>query len=101
VQERPTMYGLIVKLLTNPGQRQALLPLLLEGVNDIPGLKSFVVALDPTSPDALFVTEVWESKAHHQASFALPVVRDSIKKAEALMAGMELQLETEPVGGKF
>jgi quinol monooxygenase YgiN len=95
------VYGLIVKLLATPGQRDALVPLLLEGVNDIPGLKSFVVALDPTNPDALYVTEVWESKAHHQASFALLVVRDSIAKAEPLMAGMELQLETVPVGGKY
>jgi quinol monooxygenase YgiN len=95
------MYGLIVKLIATPGQRHALVPLLLEGVNDIPGLKSFVVALDPSHADGLLVTEVWESKAHHQASFGLPVVRESIQKAETLMAAMDWQLETEPVGGKF
>jgi len=34
----------------------------------MPGCLSYVVAADATELDALWVTEVWESQASHQAS---------------------------------
>ena len=41
----------------------------------MPGCFSYVVAADPAEPDALWVTEVWESQASHQASLQLPAVQ--------------------------
>jgi quinol monooxygenase YgiN len=70
------MYGLIGKLNAVPGQRDAQATILLEGAEAMPGCLSYVIATDPADPDALWVTEVWDSPASHQAS-----------------------LETAPIGG--
>ncbi|WP_363102327.1 antibiotic biosynthesis monooxygenase [Halothiobacillus sp. 15-55-196] len=47
------MYGLIGKMKTMPGQRDALISILLDGVSGMPGCHSYIVAQDPTDPDAI------------------------------------------------
>ena len=41
------MYGLIGKMRTQPGQRDALIAILLAGTGGMPGCLSYVVAKDP------------------------------------------------------
>ena len=72
------MYGLIGKMLATPGNRDALAAILLQGIAGMPGCLSYIVAQDPTNPDALWVTEVWTGQAEHQASLTLPSVRAAI-----------------------
>ena len=93
------MYGSIGTMTAKPGQRDALVAVLLDGVSGMPGCLSYVVAHDPADADAIWITEVWESKEHHEASLALPSVRDAIAKGMPLIAGMEQHAVTEPVGG--
>lgn len=93
------MYGLIGKMLAKPGQRQALVDLLLAGTQDMPGCLSYVVALDQTDPNAIWITEVWDRPASHQASLKLPAVQQAIAKARPLIAGFGERFETRPVGG--
>ena len=69
-----SMYGLIGKMTATPGNRDALAAALLEGLNDMPGCLSYIVAEDPEDADALWITEVWDSPDSHQASLALPQV---------------------------
>ena len=59
------MYGLIGKMKVTPGQRDALIALLLGGVSDMPGCLSYVVAQDPADADIVWITEVWDSQASH------------------------------------
>lgn len=92
------MYGLIGKLTAVAGQRDALAAILLEGT-PMPGCLSYVIATDPAEPDALWVTEVWDSPASHQASIALPGVKAAIAKGRALIAGFSNRVETVPIGG--
>lgn len=93
------MYGLIGKMTTTPGRREEFLAILLEGVHDMPGCLSYVVAKDSTDEDALWITEVWESQASHQASLQLPAVRDAIARGRSMIAGFSDRHETVPVGG--
>lgn len=93
------MYGLIGKIDAVPGQRDALTAILLEGAGRLPGCRSYVVAKDAEDADALWVTEVWESQESHQASLALPAVREAIGKGRPLIAGFSARTVTEPVGG--
>ncbi|HPF62855.1 MAG: antibiotic biosynthesis monooxygenase [Gemmatimonadetes bacterium] len=93
------MHGLIGKMRAVPGQRDALIAILLEGVAGMPGCLSYVVARDPADADAIWITEVWDSPASHQASLALPAVRDAIARGRPLIAGFEQHVTTEPVGG--
>jgi len=93
------MYGLIGKMLTTPGQRDALITILLEGTGEMPGCLSYIIAKDPVDPNALWITEVWDSQASHQASLSMPSVQQAIAKGRPLIAGFGDRFETEPVGG--
>jgi quinol monooxygenase YgiN len=93
------MYGLIGKMTSKPGQRDALLGLLLQGTRDMPGCLSCIIARDTRDEDAVWITEVWEDEASHHDSLQLPSVRDAIAKAMPLIAGFEPAAITEPVGG--
>jgi len=94
------MYGLIGKMTAKPGKRDELAAILVEGVAGIPGCLSYVVAKDAADADALWVTEVWEDRASHEASLGLPSVGEAIARGRPLIDGFGPErFETEPVGG--
>lgn len=93
------MYGLIGKMKAVAGQREALIGILLEGTQDMPGCLSYVVARDTSDPDGIWITEVWNSRESHAASLKLPAVQDAISRGRPLIAGFGERFETEPVGG--
>lgn len=93
------MHGLIGKLIAVPGQRDALVAILLEGVHKMPGCLSYVVAEDPADANGIWITEVWESAEHHKASLTLPSVREAIARGRPLIAGFDASTVTSPVGG--
>lgn len=97
--EESLMHGLIGKMRAAAGQRDALIAILLEGIGAMPGCLSYVVARDPADADAIWITEIWDSKASHVASLQLPAVRAAIARARPLIAGFDRGVETEPVGG--
>ncbi len=94
------MFGLIAKIKTARGQRDALVAILVEGTAAMPGCLSYVVANDVADSDAIWVTEVWASRESHRASLSLPAVQQAIAKGKSLIAGFGERFETEPVGGQ-
>ncbi|MEO6519029.1 MAG: putative quinol monooxygenase [Pseudoxanthomonas sp.] len=94
------MYGLIGKMKIVPGQRDALISILIDGVSGMPGCLSYIVAQDPTDADAIWVTEAWESKESHQASLSLPSVQQAISRGRPLITGFGERFETTPIGGQ-
>jgi len=93
------MYGLIGKMTATPGQRDALIAILLDGVADMPGCLSYIVAKDLDDGDSIWITEVWESQEHHVASLALPIVQQAITLGKPLIADFGDSIVTMPVGG--
>jgi quinol monooxygenase YgiN len=81
------------------GSRDELAGILLEGTGAMPGCLAYVVATDPAEPDALWITEVWDSEASHQASLTLPSVQAAIARGRPLIAGFSNRVETVPIGG--
>ena len=96
------MYGLQGKLIAKPGQRDALIALLLEntGGEGMPGCRLYVVSEIAEEPDAISIVEVWDDKAAHDASLQLESVRSVIAKGRPLIAGMGESVELRPVGGQ-
>lgn len=86
-------------MIAAPGKRDALIEILLEGQAELPGCLSYIVARDPENENAIWITEVWESQARHQASLSLPSVQQAIERGKPLIAGFGERFETEPVGG--
>lgn len=99
MDETQAMHGLIGRMRAQPGQRDALIAILLEGTSGMPGCLSYVVAKDPVEADAIWITEVWDSRASHDASLQLPAVRNAIRRGRPLIAGFDHGQETVPVGG--
>jgi len=93
------MYGLIGKMNAVPGQRDALAAILLDGTKAMPGCLSYVIARDPADDSALWITEVWDSQASHNASLSLPLVQAAIAKGRPMIAGFSNRVETVPLGG--
>lgn len=94
------MYGLISKIKANAAQRDALIALLLDASAAMAGCLNYVVARDATDGDAIWITEVWDSRASHRASLSLPAVQQAIAKGRPLIAGFGERFETEPAGGR-
>ncbi|MDX2154723.1 MAG: putative quinol monooxygenase [Bryobacteraceae bacterium] len=93
------MFGLIGKMTAVSGGRDELISILLEGTGSMPGCRSYVVARDAADENALWVTEVWDSKEQHRASLSLPAVKAAIAKGRPLIAAFGPSYETVPVGG--
>ena len=93
------MYGLIGRIETKPGAAAELASILVEGVAGMPGCLSYVVARDVEDPDSLWVTEVWDSQASHEASLSLPSVQEAISRGRPLITAFVDRFVTRPVGG--
>ena len=93
------MFGLIGKMIAAPGQREALIAVLLDGTQDMPGCLSYIVARDAKDENAIWISEVWDSKDSHAASLKLPSVQAAIAKGKPMIAGFGDYVTTEPVGG--
>jgi quinol monooxygenase YgiN len=93
------MYGLISKIRVAPGQRDKLATLLIASSSGMQGCLSYIIAADVSNPDALWVTEVWDSPSSHRASLSSPAVQQAIAVAKPIIAGFAERFETEPLGG--
>jgi quinol monooxygenase YgiN len=93
------MFGLIGRMMAVPGQRDALIAILLESTQQMPGCKSYVIARDPKDADAVWVTEVWADAESHRASLELPEVQRAIARAKPLIVSFAEYHITDPVGG--
>jgi quinol monooxygenase YgiN len=99
LQGASEMYGLIVKMTIVPGKREEMIRVLRESAADMPGCFSYVVAKDAVDENVIWVTEVWDSAASHDASLALPQVKNAIPQAKPLVANFERIAVTNPVWG--
>jgi quinol monooxygenase YgiN len=98
-KEAKKMYGLIGKMNSVEGKRDELIAVLLQGTRGMPGCLSYIIAKDPADANGIWVTEVWEDEASHNASLSLPAVRQAIAKGKPLIAKFDQGVTTEPVGG--
>ena len=96
------MFAMYDKVVAKPGQRDAMVEILLEASRLLTPLESchlYIVNVVPAEPDAIWVTELWSSEADHDASLQMPSVLAVIARAKPLVAGFE-GIRLVPVGGK-
>lgn len=86
---------------TVSGRRDDVVEILLSGVNGLSkvGCHLYVVSVDESDPDVVWVYEMWESKQHHAASLQLPATREAIRAAMPMLTGEFSASETSGVGG--
>ena len=96
-------FGLYAKFTARPGHRDALVEQLLgaaELVGNAPGCELYLINTSPIEADAVWVTEVWRSRAEHEASLSISGVRELIQRTMPLLAGTPKRIDVLPVGGK-
>jgi quinol monooxygenase YgiN len=91
-------YGVVSQILAAPGRRNELVAVLLEGARNMPGCRAYLVAGDVAHEEAIWVTEVWDSRDAHARAVASPAVRAAIAKGAPLIAGFASHAETTPLG---
>jgi quinol monooxygenase YgiN len=94
-------YGLSGKMKTRPGQRDAVVDLLLRDVGELKavGCDLYVVSISQEHPDVVWIHEVWATKDAHDASLKLPTVKQAIAEAMPLLTGEFEHVELSVVGG--
>ena len=93
------MWGFIGKVTLLPGKREEMIGILKESAADMPGCLSYIVAKDVGDENTIWVTEVWDSVASHDASLSSPAVKNAIPRGKALVSNFERIAVTSPVWG--
>jgi len=96
-QEATGVWGMIARITLLPGKRDDMIEILKESATDMPGCFSYVVAKDGADENTIWVTEVWDSVASHDASLTLPAVKNAIPRAKAIVSTFERIAVTSPV----
>ncbi len=91
------MWGMIARITSAPGKREEMIAILEKSAAGMVGCLSYVVAKDAGNDVMIWVTEVWDSQASHDASLSLPRVQDAVARAKEIVAGFERIAVTEPV----
>lgn len=97
MEEADPQYGLLGQMMAQPGQRAALVAILSDGIDEMPGNITYLIGEDSANPDAIWIVELWDNKEAHAASLQLSVVQDAIRKGRPLIAGFGTRAEFKPV----
>jgi quinol monooxygenase YgiN len=98
-QEESGMWGMVAKITLLPGKRDEMLQILEESAAHMQGCLSYVVAKDANDENTVWVTEVWDKMASHDASLSLPAVKNAVPRAKAIVSNFERIAITTPVWG--
>jgi quinol monooxygenase YgiN len=93
------MWGLIAKITLLLGRRDEMVEILKESAAGMAGCLICVVAKDAIYESTIWVTEVWDSMASHDASLSLPAVKNAIPRGKAIVSDFEKIAVTSPVWG--
>jgi quinol monooxygenase YgiN len=94
-------YGYLATMRTKAGHRDDVVQILLSGVDGLRevGCQLYLVGVSDTDPELIWVTEVWESKRHHDDSLQLPETRAAIARAMPMLTGEFTGQELTIAGG--
>jgi quinol monooxygenase YgiN len=101
--EHMDRFALHGKFVAQPGERDALVEVLLDAANlleEVPACHLYIVNVPEDDPDAVWVTEVWSSAEAHSASLQDERVQAIVKRGRPLIADMPQQVKLKSLGGK-
>ena len=81
------MFMLHGRLCAKPGLRDELLAVLEEAdrAEPMPECRLYLIAVEETDSDGVWVTEVWESQQAHAAALQLEMIQERIARAGPLL----------------
>jgi quinol monooxygenase YgiN len=94
-------YGDLATMRARPGHRDDVVALLLGGLDGLraAGCRLYVVGVSESEADTVWVSEVWDSRADHDASLRQPATQAAIGRAMPLLTGEFTGRELTVAGG--
>jgi quinol monooxygenase YgiN len=94
-------YGCIASMRTRAGSRDEVVSVLLGAADGLreAGCDLYIVGRSDDDDVTIWVTEVWQTKEHHDASLELPEARAAIGKAMPMLTGEFTKQELSVAGG--
>lgn len=94
-------YGYIGSMKTIPGHRDDVVSILLSDVDSLKeaGCDLYIVSVSDADDDTIWISEVWRTKEHHDASLQQPETKAAISKAMPMLTGEFTGQELTIVGG--
>jgi quinol monooxygenase YgiN len=94
-------YGYLGSIRTRPGYRDEVVKILLRGVENlrVAGCLFYLVGAAETDPELIWVSEVWQSKLHHDESLTMPEAQAAIAEAMPMLTGEFSSHELSVLGG--
>ncbi|MFE5602147.1 antibiotic biosynthesis monooxygenase [Streptomyces sp. ARC32] len=94
-------YGCIASMKTRPGFRDEVVSLLLSGADGLraAGCDLYLVGRSDDDETTIWVTEVWRTREHHDASLELPEAKAAIGRAMPMLTGEFTKQEMTVAGG--
>jgi len=94
-------YGYIGSMKAKAGCRDEVVSILLRGVDGLreAGCHLYIVGSANADDDTIWVSEVWESKQHHDAALQRPETKTAIAKAMPMLTGDFTSQELTIAGG--
>jgi quinol monooxygenase YgiN len=94
-------YGYIGSMRARAGHRDDVVAILTGGAVGLraAGCRLYAVGLSATDENMIWVTEIWESRQHHEASLQLPETKAAIARAMPMLTGEFTGQELTIVGG--
>ncbi|WP_229072943.1 putative quinol monooxygenase [Actinoplanes sp. DH11] len=95
------MYGYVNTMKAKPGHRDEVVSILVSGADGLraAGCRLYAVGVSDQDEQTILVSELWESKEHHDVSLRLPETRAAIAAAMPMLTGEFDSKEATIVGG--
>lgn len=83
------VFGYLGSMKAKPGHRDEVVSILLSASESLTaaGCHLYVVGVAESDDQTIYVSEVWESKQHHDASLQLPETKAAIGTAMPMLTG--------------
>lgn len=91
-------------MTAKPGKRDELMGYMqavVEEMQNVAGCSCYILGIRADDEHSIYIYEVWDNQAAHDASLTLDVFRNLIAQAKPIIEGMENLHTLTVVGGKM
>ena len=89
---------MIGRIQATPGNRDALAKALADEVGEMPGCLSYLVGVESSDPDGVWISGCWVDAESHRAWLGSHATRALVERLAPLMVGYSERHELTPIG---
>lgn len=97
------LYGLYTQFFANQGKGRELVDILMKAsniVSETEGCRLYIINVDRSDSDSIWVTELWDKEEDHAISLTLDGCKELVTEASLLLAAPPRQIVLKALAGK-